>query len=154
MDIEKFILLTGLAILTKMSSSIDDIAWLLPYVRSESAALNAAVYVLLMQAVVWTSVLGSILGREAIGALVSDSSYWTAERVLGLASGCLLACFTAYLFHDWWTGSDSDEDDEALLTMNHFREIIVHLAAAMLSGSARDTTGPRKAVRLADSRDR
>ena len=107
-----FALVTALAIVTKLSSSVDDVAWLLPYMQAETALVNAALYICLMQAVVWTAVAASLLGREGIGSLVTDAGYWTAERVLSVASGCLLACFTVYLFYDWYTDEEEDENDD------------------------------------------
>ena len=118
-DYGSFFLLCGLAILTKLSSSVDDVAWLLPYMKGEAACKNAALYMCLMQLVVWVAVLASFLGREAIGGLVNDGGYWTAERVLGVASGVLLAFYTAYLFQDWYYGDDEDNDESEVKCLRH-----------------------------------
>ena len=112
MEVSKFFTLLALSILTKLSSSVDDVAWLLPYINSERSLVNATVYSLLMQAVVWTSVLLSFVGKEAISSLVDNNTYWTAERVLGVASGVLLTLYSIYLFWDWYTSDDDDTDND------------------------------------------
>jgi len=112
-EVATFVGLCALALVTKLSSSVDDVAWLLPYMKARHRWLNAVVYVLLMLAVVGTSILFSICGKEAVEALVSDDGgWWTTERVLTVIAATLLACYTVYLFYDWYTGDDDDEEED------------------------------------------
>jgi len=100
-----------LAVVTKLSSSVDDVAWLLPYINSKAALVNA-LYVFLMECVVGLAIAAGIGGREAMSSVVSDDGYWNTERVLSLVSGCLLTLYAVYLFYDWWTEMEDDDDDD------------------------------------------
>eukprot|EP00656_Telonema_subtile_P005180 TRINITY_DN12354_c0_g1_i1.p1 TRINITY_DN12354_c0_g1~~TRINITY_DN12354_c0_g1_i1.p1 ORF type:complete len:228 (+),score=77.72 TRINITY_DN12354_c0_g1_i1:132-815(+) len=100
-----------LAVLTKLSSSVDDVAWLLPYINAKAAGLNALLYVFLMECVVGLAIAAGIGGRQAMSSIVSEDGYWNTERVLSLVSGCLLTVYAVYLFYDWWTELEDDDDN-------------------------------------------
>ena len=60
---------------------------LLPYINAKKAAVNALLYVFLMECVVGAAIAAGIGGKEAMSSLVSEDGYWNAERTLSLISG-------------------------------------------------------------------
>eukprot|EP00658_Telonema_sp_P-2_P012778 TRINITY_DN14866_c0_g3_i1.p1 TRINITY_DN14866_c0_g3~~TRINITY_DN14866_c0_g3_i1.p1 ORF type:complete len:127 (-),score=42.06 TRINITY_DN14866_c0_g3_i1:17-397(-) len=112
-----WVALCGIAVVTKLSSSVDDIAWMLPYMKTLEWPVNAGLYVLLMECVVGVAVALSYGGREAVQSVLSDDGYWNSERVLSLVSGVLLTGYAIYLFYDWYT--EEEEVVEEAVSYTH-----------------------------------
>ena len=113
------ILLILAAIVTKLSSSIDDIVWLLPFVSptnktKKKQLLMAVVYIAVMCLVTVCAIAISIGGRRFIQFIINDDeSYWTAERILALISGIVLFLYSMYLLYDWYKELKEEKENES-----------------------------------------
>lgn len=100
--------------LTKLTSSLDDVVWLLPYLVtaekdkqkrgrrliSKKQLVNSAKYVAAMLFVV-TCAIGVVLGAGSmLEAILGEESYWSAERVLMLCSAIMLTLYTCKLIKE------------------------------------------------------
>ena len=106
-------LAVGAAVLIKLSSSVDDVAWLLPFIAQPQRWTNfrrAAQYVTTMLIVGCVASAIATGGGAAVSAATGANSDWQAERVLGLISGLALALYGLYLFKGWW----DDRQEERL----------------------------------------
>ena len=104
------------AVITKLSSSIDDIVWMLPFLASPCRAQNlarAAQYVATMIGVAALACLVAIGGAQAIDELLGEDGYWTSDRVLALASGCALLIYAIFLAHGWWQERQEAKEEQA-----------------------------------------
>ena len=105
----------GAAIAVKISASIDDVAWLLPFVAGPQRCTNywrALQYIITTLAVSGTAIAVAIGGGAAVSAATGSNTDWPAERVLGLISGVALAAYGLFLFKGWW-GDHLEELEEA-----------------------------------------
>eukprot|EP00966_Prymnesium_polylepis_P009506 219320-Prymnesium_polylepis.1 len=108
------------AILIKLSASVDDVAWLLPFVAGPSRRRNlrnGAQYVLTMLSVASVASLIAVGGGEAISSAVGDSgsgeaAEWPSERILGAVSGAALSLYSVVLFRNW-LGEQREAAEEA-----------------------------------------
>jgi len=110
---QEWALAVGAAVLIKLSSSVDDIAWLLPFIAQPQRWTNfrrAAQYVTTMLMVGCVASAIATGGGAAVSAATGANSDWQAERVLGLISGLALALYGTYLFKGWW----NDRQEERL----------------------------------------
>jgi len=110
---------TGLlsAVTIKLSSSIDDVVWLAPFLTTNTSVTkrteNAIVYigVCLIQTVCAMIIAQS--GDRAISALYQGGErHWSTEKILTVGAGCLLAVYSVKLAHEWYTEEPDDEDDD------------------------------------------
>ena len=93
----RWVLGVGAAVLIKLSASVDDVAWLLPFLASEHRAVNmrrALQYIVTMVAVASLASVIAVGGGSAISSVVNEDSAWPSSRILGLASGVLLSTCT------------------------------------------------------------
>ena len=112
---ESWAVAVGAAIAVKISASIDDVAWLLPFVAGPQRCTNywrALQYIITTLAVSGTAIAVAIGGGAAVSAATGSNTDWPAERVLGLISGVALAAYGLFLFKGWW-GDHLEELEEA-----------------------------------------
>ena len=89
------------ALAIKLSTSVDDVAWLLPFVASStrSANMQRALQYIATNFFVASVACGVALGGgAAIAEVTDDDSPWPSERVLGMCSGLALSLYSLYLF--------------------------------------------------------
>mmetsp|Transcript_92052 Transcript_92052/g.205752 ORF Transcript_92052/g.205752 Transcript_92052/m.205752 type:complete len:251 (-) Transcript_92052:116-868(-) len=94
------------AFLVKLTSSIDDIVWLAPFLTSNSSNVfifqNTIVYtsVCLVQTIIATVIAYS--GRAAVRLLTGGSkNAWSTEKILTVTAGCLLAVYSVKLLYEY-----------------------------------------------------
>ena len=110
-----FVALVLVATVTKLTSSIDDIVWLLPFVSSPSRLANirnAALYVLIMLIVVGIASAMAFGGGTALQTVLDEQAYWNTERVLGLASGICLFLYSVVLLREHVQDDGNSDEDE------------------------------------------
>lgn len=90
----------------KLTSSIDDVVWLAPFLTANSSVtarmLNSAVYitVCLVQTIVAQLIANG--GRAAVKYLTGgNKNAWTTEKILTVGAGCLLSLYSVKLTYEW-----------------------------------------------------
>jgi len=108
----------GAAISMKLSSSIDDVVWLAPFLTANAGRsakmLHAAIYiaVCLTQTVV---AMGIAYSGDRVVAMITDGKEdaWSSQKILTVGAGLLLGLYSIKLFHEYLTeGGDGDENTE------------------------------------------
>lgn len=107
----------GAAISIKLSSSIDDVVWLAPFLTANSSYTtriqNVIVYtsVCLIQTQVAMGIAYS--GDAAVAWLTSNAAdAWTTEKILTVTAGVLLAIYTVKLTYEYFMDSEDDDENE------------------------------------------
>jgi len=102
------------AIAIKLTSSIDDVLWLAPFlttnVNSTVRWQNAVIYlsVCMIQTVVAMIIAGS--GSEAIAWMTANDKHaWSTDKILTVIAGSLLAVYTVKLTYEHFYGDDDAE---------------------------------------------
>jgi hypothetical protein len=109
-------LLVLVATVTKLTSSIDDIVWLLPFVSTADRSRNmrnGLLYVVMMEVVVGLASAIAFGGGAALQSVLDEGAYWNTERVLGVASGICLLLYSAFLFQEYLQGDDEATEEGA-----------------------------------------
>lgn len=101
---------TGSAMLLKITTSSDDLAWLTPFLMYK--AWYFIPYLISMEIVVVISVALAFGGTQLIEEITCDNCYWDASRVLSAVSSVGLTMFAFYLY--WEYLNDEDESDDSL----------------------------------------
>lgn len=94
--------LTAAAMLTKLTSSTDDIVWLFPFLSGRVRNRNMLFYMACMQFVVclaWGFCAG---GATLLALMVPKDSSWPLAKILNLISAILLTLYTFKLLREWW----------------------------------------------------
>ena len=93
-------------VLTKLSSSIDDIAWATPFLTTKSRKQNlvrGVQYLITMLGVASSACVLAMGARALMESLLSDlGDWWSAERILGYTGATALGLYALYLFRSWW----------------------------------------------------
>jgi len=113
------------AVSLKLSSSIDDVVWLAPFLTKNASHVakmhNAAIYIgiCLMQTLVAMAIAYS--GDRLVALLThGDTSVWSSEKILTVAAGSLLALYSLKLAHEYFTeDGDGDRDSKDPLDELH-----------------------------------
>jgi len=107
----------GYAISIKLSSSIDDVVWLAPFLtnnQSSAARLhNAAIYisVCLTQTVVAMAIAYS--GDSIVGLLTKNAKdAWSTDKILTVLAGSMLAIYSVKLVYEYMTETGDEETSE------------------------------------------
>lgn len=114
---------TGLvsAIAIKLSSSIDDVVWLAPFLTTNSSRAarvrNAIVYISVCLVQTIAAMVIAYSGDTAISYLTRDApGAWSTDKILTVTAGSLLALYSLKLGHEYITelreGSDDDDDSK------------------------------------------
>mmetsp|Transcript_66280 Transcript_66280/g.146802 ORF Transcript_66280/g.146802 Transcript_66280/m.146802 type:complete len:251 (+) Transcript_66280:189-941(+) len=105
------------AFLIKISSSIDDVVWLAPFLTSNSSKLiitqNTIIYtsVCLVQTLVATVIAYS--GRAAVKFLTRGNKHaWSTEKLLTVVAGSLLAVYSIKLLYEYIQECREGDDEE------------------------------------------
>ena len=115
-DVATWVLAVLAATVTKLTSSIDDICWLLPFVAGTDRRTNlyrAGQYVVTMVGVAGAASGVATAGDQAIASLVDENSEWSSQRLLSLAAGILLTFYTIKLFREWLEERRSSDEETA-----------------------------------------
>jgi hypothetical protein len=110
--------LSGLfsAISIKFFSSVDDVVWLTPFLTSTlSPALqlqNAAIYTSVCLVQTFVAMTLAFSGEKTVAWLLSNEpNAWSADKVLTVIAGCLMALFGAKELYNHFYGDDDDSED-------------------------------------------
>lgn len=98
------------AVLMKLTSSTDDVIWLLPFVTGKRWRYNAPFYVFCMQLVMAISFAFSLGGQAMLSSIITPSDSWPLEKILALISAVMLTLYTMKLLHDWWHERYGEEE--------------------------------------------
>jgi len=104
----------GAAISIKLSSSIDDVVWLAPFLTSKTAAKvhNSAIYigVCLTQTMVAMAIAYS--GDTVVKKLTQGrEGAWSSEKILTVLAGSILAVYSVYLLLKYFGIIPDDEEE-------------------------------------------
>jgi len=110
--------LVAMAMFMKLAASIDDVAWLLPFVSGSHKRRNGLFYILCMQIVVLIAFSISTGGEKLLSLVVPDDAHWPLARILELISAILLTIYSVKLFRDWWLERHEDNEDDDKDTKN------------------------------------
>mmetsp|Transcript_40804 Transcript_40804/g.64695 ORF Transcript_40804/g.64695 Transcript_40804/m.64695 type:complete len:442 (+) Transcript_40804:67-1392(+) len=108
-----WIAMACMAVLMKLTSSADDVVWLLPFISTGQKRRNAGFYICCMQLVVLISWGFTVGGEKLLALFIPDDPSWPLSRVLQLMSAIMLTLYTFKLFWDWWKEWSSDDDESA-----------------------------------------
>jgi len=99
----------------KLSSSIDDVVWLAPFLTSNSSASiifqNSVIYttVCLVQTLVAMAIAYS--GRAAVqAATAGNPDAWSTEKILTVGAGTMLALYSIKLTYEYFTEEEEGEE--------------------------------------------
>jgi len=99
----------------KLSSSVDDVVWLAPFLTSNSSVAarlqNSAVYIgiCLVQTIVALCI--AALGQSAVDKLMAGIKHaWSAEKLLTVCAGILLAVYSIKLLRDYIKEMNEEEE--------------------------------------------
>jgi len=100
----------------KLSSSIDDVVWLAPFLTANSSVAvrmqNSLIYtcVCLCQTVV--AMLIAYSGRAAVKTLTGGAKdAWSTEKILTVGAGCLLTLYSIKLTYEWIQECNEEEGE-------------------------------------------
>lgn len=102
---------TSAALLAKLSSSTDDIVWLLPFMTAKQREWNGLCYLACVQLVVTTAWVFSTAGASLLALIIPEDSTWPLSKYLELISAIMLTLYTIKLFREWCLEHYSDDDE-------------------------------------------
>jgi len=91
----------------KLSSSIDDVVWLAPFLTANSSvtirAQNAAIYTAVCLTQTLVAMLIAYSGRAAVRVLSGGAKdAWSTEKILTVSAGCLLSIYSVKLSYEYY----------------------------------------------------
>jgi len=91
----------------KLSSSIDDVVWLAPFLTANSSvtirAQNAAIYTAVCLTQTLVAMLIAYSGRAAVRVLSGGAKdAWSTEKILTVSAGCLLSIYSIKLSYEYY----------------------------------------------------
>mmetsp|Transcript_143137 Transcript_143137/g.457429 ORF Transcript_143137/g.457429 Transcript_143137/m.457429 type:complete len:251 (+) Transcript_143137:108-860(+) len=108
----------GAAVSIKLSSSIDDVVWLAPFLtsnQSQTARMqNAAIYigVCLTQTVVAMAIAYS--GDTVVGLVTRNSDKaWSTDKILTVFAGSIMAIYSVKLAYDYYQEMNEEGDGDS-----------------------------------------
>jgi hypothetical protein len=99
---------------TKLTSSVDGIVWLLPFVAGPHRGVNmlrSAQYVLTMLFVAGVGSGIALIGDTALSSVIAEDAEWSSQRVLSLVAGVALSLYSVFLFREFWVERRSSSTD-------------------------------------------
>lgn len=101
----------------KLSSSIDDVVWLAPFLAGNLDRTlilqNAFIYgtVCMVQTIVATFI--SYSGKAAVEKLTGNGpGAWSTEKIMAVGAGVLMALFAVKLIHEEYFAEEEDEEEK------------------------------------------
>jgi len=91
----------------KLSSSIDDVVWLAPFLTANSSVAvrmqNSMIYTSVCLCQTMVAMIIAYSGRQAVDAITGGAKdAWSTERILTVGAGCLLALYSIKLSYEWY----------------------------------------------------
>lgn len=131
----------------KLSSSIDDVVWLAPFLTAKSSKAqrirNVVIYVSVCLVQTFIAITIAYSGTEVVDWLTEGSkNAWSSEKILTVIAGCLLAVYSVKLTHEWCTdegdeeGEKGEKDGEKDAEEAKYSEVATAESGASADGSA------------------
>ena len=103
------------AIAMKLTSSIDDVVWLVPFLiikNRRKVIIHVSIYmwVCLIQAILALAIAQG--GVAALDAMTATKKGWSSDKILSVGAGGLLFAYGLWLLREWWLDDDDDDDGE------------------------------------------
>jgi len=91
----------------KLSSSIDDVVWLAPFLTANSSVTirtqNACIYTAVCLTQTLVAMLIAYSGRAAVRVLTGGAKdAWSTEKILTVSAGCLLSLYSIKLSYEYY----------------------------------------------------
>jgi len=111
--------ITGVAsaVTIKLSSSIDDVVWLAPFLTTNTKLTarlqNGAVYigVCLLQTIV--AIVLAYSGDHIVSMVLGHSDdRWSTDKILTVGAGAMLGLYSIKLAHEYWEEMQEDDDSD------------------------------------------
>lgn len=107
----------GAAMVLKLSSSIDDVVWLAPFLTSNSSKAaklhNSAIYIGVCLTQTFVAMALAYSGDSLVGLLTHNAkNAWTSQKILTVGAGTLLAAYSVKLAYEYFTEGEGDGDCE------------------------------------------
>jgi hypothetical protein len=104
----------------KLSSSIDDVVWLAPFLTANSSVSvrfqNSIIYTSVCLCQTMVAMIIAYSGRKAVKAIAGDSKdVWSTEKILTVSAGCLLTLYSIKLTHEWCTEEPEEGENEGAI---------------------------------------
>jgi len=101
----------------KLSSSIDDVVWLAPFLTANSSVStrmqNSAIYTSVCLCQTMVAMIIAYSGRQAVRAITGNSKdAWSTEKILTVGAGCLLALYSVKLSYEWYQECYEEGEEE------------------------------------------
>jgi len=114
----------GSAITIKLSSSIDDVVWLAPFLTSNAGAAarahNAMTYISVCFIQTVVAMVIAYSGDSVVSWLVSrEKNAWSSDKILTVGAGSLMAIYSAKLAYEYIAELQEGRDTEEHLKQNH-----------------------------------
>ena len=99
----------------KLTSSIDDVVWLVPFLiikNRRKVIIHVSIYmwVCLIQAILALAIAQG--GVAALDAMTATKKGWSSDKILSVGAGGLLFAYGLWLIREWWLDDDDDDDGE------------------------------------------
>mmetsp|Transcript_20075 Transcript_20075/g.37756 ORF Transcript_20075/g.37756 Transcript_20075/m.37756 type:complete len:268 (+) Transcript_20075:49-852(+) len=106
----------GAAISIKISSSIDDVVWLAPFLTNNVSNLSRLKNIGIYASVCWVQTALAMCiaysGNKIVEFLTKNSKdAWSSEKILTVLAGSMLALYSIRLLYEYITESGEDGDD-------------------------------------------
>jgi hypothetical protein len=106
------------AFLLKLTSSIDDVVWLAPFLTSNNSTAmqtsNAVIYLSVCMTQTLVAMFLAYSGDKTVDYLLRNrKDAWSSDRILTVTAGTLLALYAVKLTYEYFTESSEEEGGEA-----------------------------------------
>jgi len=102
----------------KLSSSIDDVIWLAPFLTANSTVSmrfqNSCIYTAVCLTQTLVAMLIAYSGRAAVRALTGGAKdAWSTEKILTVSAGCLLSLYSVKLSYEYYQECYEEPENDA-----------------------------------------
>lgn len=116
------------AIAIKLTSSIDDVVWLAPFltsnVSSAAQVSNSTIYISVCLIQTLVAMFLAYSGNSAVTWLLRDQKdAWSSDKILTVGAGSLLGLYAIKLAYDYFTESEEDESKPEETEMKEYAEV-------------------------------
>lgn len=100
----------------KLSSSIDDVVWLAPFLTSNSSVMsrvqNSVIYACVCLTQTLVAMVIACSGKAAVAALTGgNKDAWSTEKILTVGAGCMLALYSVKLTYEYIQELNEGEEE-------------------------------------------
>jgi hypothetical protein len=116
------------AIAIKLTSSIDDVVWLAPFltsnVSSAAQVSNSTIYISVCLIQTLVAMFLAYSGNSAVTWLLRDQKdAWSSDKILTVGAGSLLALYAIKLAYDYFTESEEEESKPEETELKEYAEV-------------------------------